>query len=160
MNIFINIEKQKDGAMNSLSKDTLLQRGKYKIEKVLGQGGFGITYLATQELLERKVCIKEFFFKDSCSRTSTGKVTLGTVGNKDLVERFLNKFIKEARTISKLEHPNIIRILDIFMENGTAYYVMDFIEGESLEDIVNSRGYWMQRNLPGVLAVIWMIPQH
>ena len=126
--------------MQQLPKNTLLQGGKYRIEKVLGQGGFGITYLATQELLDRKVCIKEFFFKNSCSRTSTGKVALGTVGNMDLVERFLNKFIKEARTISKLEHPNIIRILDIFMENGTAYYVMDFIEGESLEDIVNSRG--------------------
>ena len=126
--------------MYQLSKNTFLQGGKYKIEKVLGQGGFGITYLASQELLERKVCIKEYFFKDSCSRTSTGEVILGTVGNKDLVERFLNKFIKEARTISKLEHPNIIRILDVFMENGTAYYVMDFIEGESLEEIVKRRG--------------------
>lgn len=126
--------------MQQLPNNTLLQGGKYKIEKVLGQGGFGITYLATQELLERKVCIKEFFFKDSCGRTSTGTVTLGMVGNKDLAQRFLNKFIKEARTISKLEHPNIIRILDIFMENGTAYYVMDFIEGESLEDIVKRRG--------------------
>ena len=126
--------------MQQLPKNTLLQGGKYKIEKVLGQGGFGITYLATQELLERKICIKEFFFKDSCGRTSTGKVALGTVGNMDLVDRFLNKFIKEARTISKLEHPNIIRIFDIFMENGTAYYVMDYIEGESLEDIVKRRG--------------------
>lgn len=126
--------------MQQLPKDTLLQGGKYKLEKVLGQGGFGITYLASQELLERKVCIKEFFFKDSCSRTPIGEVTLGTVGNRDLVERFLNKFIKEARTISKLDHPNIIRILDVFMENGTAYYVMDFIEGESLEDIVKRRG--------------------
>lgn len=126
--------------MQQLPNNTLLQGGRYKIEKVLGQGGFGITYLASQELLERKVCIKEFFFKDSCDRTSTGEVVLGTVGNKDLVKRFLNKFIKEARTISKLEHPNIIRILDIFMENGTAYYVMDFIEGESLEDIAKRRG--------------------
>lgn len=63
--------------MQQLPKNTLLQGGKYKIEKVLGQGGFGITYLATQELLERKICIKEFFFKDSCGRTSTGKVALG-----------------------------------------------------------------------------------
>ena len=57
-----------------------------------------------------------------------------------MVDRFLNKFIKEARTLSQLDHPNIIRILDIFKENGTAYYVMDYIEGSSLEDIVNSRG--------------------
>ena len=126
--------------MNNLPKNTYLQGGKYKIEKVLGQGGFGITYLATQELLDRKVCIKEFFFKDSCSRNAGGEVTLGTIGNKDLVERFLNKFIKEARTLSQLDHSNIIRVLDIFKENNTAYYVMDFIEGSSLEDIVNSKG--------------------
>lgn len=126
--------------MQQLQKDFLLQGGKYRIEKVLGQGGFGITYLATQELLDRKVCIKEFFFKDSCSRKVGGEIVLGTVGNRDLVERFLNKFIKEARTISQFDHPNIIRILDIFKENATAYYVMDYIEGSSLEDIVNSQG--------------------
>ena len=68
--------------MQQLPKNTLLQEGKYKIEKVLGQGGFGITYLANQELLERKVCIKEFFFKDSCSRNSRGKVTLEPLGIK------------------------------------------------------------------------------
>ena len=131
--------------MQHLQQNTLLQGGKYKIERVLGQGGFGITYLATQELLDRKVCIKEFFFKDSCSRKRSGEVELGTIGNRDLVERFLNKFIKEARTISQLDHPNIIRILDIFKENNTAYYVMDFIEGSSLDDIVNKRGALPER---------------
>lgn len=123
-----------------LKQSKSLQNGKYKIDKVLGQGGFGITYLATQELLDRKVCIKEFFFKDSCSRMPSGEVVLGTVGNKDLVERFLNKFIKEARTLSQFDHPNIIHVLDIFKENNTAYYVMDYIEGSSLEDIVRCKG--------------------
>lgn len=126
--------------MQHLPNNSLLQGGKYKIEKVLGQGGFGITYLATQELLDRKVCIKEFFFKDSCVRTQAGEVALGTVGNKELVDRFLQKFIKEAQTISRLDHPNIIRILDVFKEKGTAYYVMDFIEGESLEQMVKQSG--------------------
>ena len=123
-----------------LKKGKSLQGGKYKIEKVLGQGGFGITYLATQELLGRKVCIKEFFFKDSCGRNFKGEVTLGTVGNIVIVERFLNKFIKEARMLSQLDHPNIIRVLDVFKENNTAYYVMDFIEGSSLEEIVKTKG--------------------
>lgn len=140
--------------MQQLKVGSSLQGGKYRIENVLGQGGFGITYLATQELLDRNVCIKEFFFKDSCARTSTGEVTLGMVGHKDLVERFLNKFIKEARTISKLEHPNIIRILDIFMENGTAYYVMDFIEGESLEDIVKRRGALPEHEVVGYIKQV------
>ena len=74
--------------MQQLPKNTLLQGGKYKIEKVLGQGGFGITYLATQELLDRKVCIKEFFFKNSCSRTVTGEVVLSAFG----VAAFFGKF--------------------------------------------------------------------
>ena len=54
--------------MQQLSKGTALQNGKYIIDRVLGQGGFGITYLATQDLLNRKVCIKEFFFKEYCDR--------------------------------------------------------------------------------------------
>ena len=126
--------------MQHLSSGVLLQNGKYKIERVLGQGGFGITYIATQDILDRRVCIKEFFFKDSCSRNSTGEVTLGNEASRAIVERFLNKFIKEARTLSNLNHTNIIRILDIFKENNTAYYVMDYIEGLSLEDIVQNNG--------------------
>ena len=127
--------------MQQLLKNTFLQGGKYKIEKVLGQGGFGITYLATQELLDRKVCIKEFFFKEYCERDeATSHVSLGTQNNHELVERFMNKFLKEARTISQLEHPHIIRIHDIFKENNTAYYVMEYIEGESLADRVNHYG--------------------
>ena len=124
-----------------LKSDSTLQGGKYKIEKVLGQGGFGITYLASQEFLGRQVCIKEFFFKDCCERDeATSRVLLGTVGSREMVERFMSKFIKEARTISQLDHPNIIRIHDIFMENDTAYYVMDYIEGESLSEMVNKQG--------------------
>lgn len=124
-----------------LKQNTLLQGDKYRIEKVLGQGGFGITYLAYQDMLDRFVCIKEFFFKDFCERNSdTSHVTLGNTTNHDFVDRFKNKFIKEAKTISKFHHPNIISILDIFEENGTAYYVMDYIEGSSLSDIANKQG--------------------
>ena len=127
--------------MQQLKPGSLLQGGKYKIEKVLGQGGFGITYLATQELLDRKVCIKEFFFKEYCERDeATSHVSLGTQSNHEIVERFMTKFLKEARTISQLNHPNIIRIHDIFKENNTAYYVMEYIEGESLNDKVNHYG--------------------
>ena len=124
-----------------LSEGAILQNGKYQIEKVLGQGGFGITYLAHQESLKRDVCIKEFFMRDFCNRSETNSsVTLGTSANKELIEHYLNKFIKEARTIAALEHPNIIHIYDIFKENNTAYYVMDYIEGESLSEMVKRRG--------------------
>ena len=127
--------------MQHLKTGSLLQGGKYKIEKILGQGGFGITYLATQELLDRKVCIKEFFFKEYCERhEATSHVTLGTQSNHELVERFMMKFLKEARTISTLNHPHIITIYDIFKENNTAYYVMEYIEGESLSNKVGRYG--------------------
>lgn len=125
-----------------LKQGTLLQGGKYRIERILGQGGFGITYLAEQPMLERKVCIKEFFFKDYCERNeSTSHVTLGTKSNRDLVGRFQNKFLKEARVISKLHHDHIVQIHDIFEENSTAYYVMDYVEGESLGDMIKRKGH-------------------
>lgn len=124
-----------------LQQDTTLQGVKYIIKQVLGQGGFGITYLAENTMLEGKVAIKEFFFKEYCSRDEeTSHVSIPIEGNKAIVNRFKQKFIKEARTIFKLNHPNIVRIHDIFEENGTAYYVMDYIEGESLGEMVNRRG--------------------
>lgn len=127
--------------MLSLSIGSTLQNGKYEIVKVLGQGGFGITYLAVHTLLDKKVAIKEFFPKDFCDRHSDTKhITLGTTSSAELVSRLRGKFVKEAKNIAKLSHPNIIPIQDIFEENNTAYYLMDFIEGESLGDILKSNG--------------------
>lgn len=127
--------------MDALQPDSTLQGGKYRIIEKLGQGGFGITYLAENTMLEGKVAIKEFFFKEYCERDdATCHVTIPTTGNREIVERFKQKFIKEAKTTFKLNHPNIVRILDVFEENGTAYYVMDYIEGESLGDMVKRRG--------------------
>lgn len=127
--------------MNVLQPGTLLQNGKYKILSKLGQGGFGITYLAENTLLDDKVAIKEFFFKEYCDREdTTSHVTIPTSGNRPMVERFKQKFLKEARTIYKLKHPNIVELRDVFEENDTAYYVMEFIEGESLADMVKRRG--------------------
>ena len=127
--------------MSALRVNSTLQGGKYRIIEKLGQGGFGITYLAENTLLEGKVAIKEFFFKEYCERDdSTSRVTIPTSGNREIVERFKQKFIKEAKTIFRLNHPNIVRILDVFEENGTAYYVMEYIEGESLGDMVKRRG--------------------
>lgn len=127
--------------MSTLNNGSSLQGGKYVIEKVLGQGGFGITYLANQPMLDRKVAIKEFFFKEHCERDeTTSYVTLGSKANQEQVKRFLTKFLKEAKTISKFNQANIVLIHDIFEENGTAYYVMEYIEGESLAAMVKRRG--------------------
>ena len=138
--------------MQTLRENTTLQSGKYRIIKVLGQGGFGITYLAEQVMLGREVAIKEFFYRDYCDREEgTSHVTLGTQSNRETVQRFMNKFLKEARTISQLDHPNIIKIHDIFEENNTAYYVMEYIEGENLSEMVKRHGA-----LPEATAVAYI----
>jgi len=124
-----------------LTPGTLLERGKYRIIETLGRGGFGITYLAEQVMAKRKVCIKEFFPKDYYKRDGdTGALTLSSDGFAESMNKFKAKFIKEAQTIATLNHANIIPIHDVFEENGTAYYVMDYIEGESLYDIVKHGG--------------------
>ena len=124
-----------------LNVGSYLQNGKYRIIGMLGQGGFGITYLAVQSGLERKVAIKEFFMKEFCNRDgSTSHVTLGTEASRGTVERFREKFLKEARNIARLTHPHIVRIYDIFEENGTAYYVMEYAESGSLADLLKRKG--------------------
>ena len=79
----------------NLKQGTQLQGGRYRIEKVLGQGGFGITYLAEQKAPCRKVAIKEFYMADFCERNDdTSHVTLGTSGSREMVKRYLDKFLK------------------------------------------------------------------
>ena len=125
----------------NLRTNTFLQSGKYRVLSVLGQGGFGITYLVEHTLLDKKYAIKEFFPKDFCNRDSSdASISIATQSNTALVETLRNKFIKEARKISTLDHPGIVKIHDIFEENGTAYYVMDYIEGTSLDKFVKANG--------------------
>ena len=124
-----------------LSSESSLQGGRYRIVRMLGSGGFGITYLGTQTGLERNIVIKEFFMTDYCLRDEySNLLTVPTVSNVEFVERFKDKFLKEARHIAQLKHPNIVNIIDVFEENGTAYYVMDFIEGGSLVEKVQREG--------------------
>jgi serine/threonine protein kinase len=137
--------------MNQLNNNATLCNGKYKIERVLGQGGFGITYLAKQKVsvagalgtidAEIEVTVKEFFMKELCNRDeASSAVTVPSTGSAELVEKFRQKFIKEAKNISKLKHPHIIKVLDVFEENSTAYYVMEYIDGGSLSDLIEEKG--------------------
>lgn len=123
-------------------KSGFILNNRYKILHVLGQGGFGITYLATDINKNRHVAVKEFFFKDGCERAADGySVAVNTTAKKDLIERFRIKFIKEANLIKKLNHPNIIHVFDVFTENATSYYIMEYIEGETLSNIIKAKGH-------------------
>ncbi len=114
-----------------LAEGTVLQSGRYRITRFIDSGGFGCTYEAEHPQLGR-VAIKEFFPKTFCNREISGHVTVGTHNNRELVAKLKSKFIREAKTIYGLHHPNIIHVSDVFEENDTAYYVMDYIDGRSL----------------------------
>ncbi|MCR4603608.1 MAG: serine/threonine protein kinase [Prevotella sp.] len=133
--------------MLSLQPNTTLQGGKYKIVRVLGQGGFGITYLAEQTLLQRHVAIKEFFMKDFSSRDemSMDMQTVST-GAAIQVEQYRRKFLKEAQNLARLNHPNIVSVLEVFEENGTVYYSMPYLSGGSLYDHVKKYGVMSEAN--------------
>ena len=124
-----------------LKEGTLLQSGKYRIVRFINSGGFGCTYEALHTVFDEKVAIKEFFVKDFCNRDEdTFRVTVGTHSKKALVEKLKGKFIEEAKSIRKLHHNGIVKVSDVFEENGTAYYVMDYIEGRSLKEVVEAEG--------------------
>ena len=124
----------------SLPVGSTLMQGKYRIVAVLGQGGFGITYKGEHTMLGTTVAIKEFFMKGACERDENSTHVTTSQSNSELASRFRTKFLKEAKTLAALKHPNIIRVFDVFEDNGTAYYVMDYIEGNNLSDIVEGKG--------------------
>ena len=115
--------------------------GKYRIIRYISSGGFGCTYEAWNIEMECNVAIKEFYMKDFCNRdSSSGHVTVATQSKVELVNRVRRKFTEEAQALFRMNHPNIVRVTDKFEENGTAYYVMDYVEGNSLAGLLAERG--------------------
>ena len=124
-----------------LKQGTLLQGGKYKIEATLGQGSFGITYLGTARFtihgglgameVVTKVAIKEFFMREMNVRDRDGKTVEGS--SSSVFTNYRHRFRREAENLAKLHHPNIIRVYDVFDENGTTYYSMEYVEGLTLD---------------------------
>ncbi len=123
-----------------LSIGTILQSGKYTIERVIGTGGFGITYYARHNTLGHYFAIKEFFISAYCLRNSLHKTVLLQGIDSSVYDKYKQKFIEEAQIIARLNHPNIVRVTDVFEENNTAYIVMPFIEGQTLQQMVDQKG--------------------
>lgn len=137
--------------MIRLNNNATLCNGKYRLEKILGQGGFGITYKAIMKEtvsgslgnmeVDVPVAIKEFFMKDTCEREEgTGKITVPSQGSRALVELYRKKFVKEAKNLAQMNHPHIVKVVDVFEENDTVYYVMQYLSGGSLADYVKQHG--------------------
>ncbi|MYD86832.1 MAG: protein kinase [Acidobacteria bacterium] len=132
----------------------------YEIVRVLGAGGFGITYLAFDHNLDGPVAIKEYFPADIAVRTDDARVA-AAAGRSDVFAWGLDRFLREARAIHRLRHPSIVRVHRYVERHGTAYIVMEYVEGESLASILESRGQlpanewgpWLDRLLDGLAHV-------
>lgn len=125
--------------MQHLQPNTTLQGGKYRIERVLGQGGFGITYLARNTVFDIDVAIKEFFMKDENDRDGSS-VTMPNTTKQELFHGQMEKFKKEAKRMFAIKNKHIVGVQDLFEENGTAYYVMDYVDGENLAERLKRTG--------------------
>ena len=119
----------------ALPKGTRLQQGKYTVDAVLGQGGFGITYLATDTALRRRVAIKELF-PPGCVRhgVSVALTTPLARLNSREFDQAKERFVKEAQTLARFDHPGIVRVYTEFKENNTAYMVMEYLQGKTLAE--------------------------
>jgi len=138
-----------------LQPGTILSNGKYVIEKVLGIGGFGITYYAKHTLLNKYCAIKEFFIDGRCMRDiQSHAVQVQSEKDKEAFEKYRQKFIEEARILEKLDHPNIVKILDVFEENNTSYIAMSFIKGLTLQSMIELFGKLDYRTAVNYIAQI------
>ncbi|HTL25462.1 MAG TPA: serine/threonine-protein kinase, partial [Burkholderiales bacterium] len=111
----------------------------YVVERVLGQGGFGITYLARDTNLDQQVAIKEYLPTDVATRKLDSTVRPRADDQTDRYRWGLDRFIREARTLARFDHPNIVRVYSVFEFNNTAYMVMRFEEGENFAALLERR---------------------
>lgn len=114
----------------------------FEIVRTLGEGGFGITYLALDTALNKEVALKEYFpvgMAGAARRGLDGRVSVQNPSQAAQFEQGLEKYIEEARMLARFEHPNIVRVLNFLRENGTAYMVMQYVRGETLEDYLRRK---------------------
>ena len=123
--------------------------GKYLIGKVIGEGGFGITYIGLQMTLSKRVAIKEYYPSGAANRSIDSSENVIVTGNRiDFYEKGMQRFLDEAKNVAAFcEEDGIVDIMDYFRENNTAYIVMEYLEGETLKDYVSHHGVFMPERL-------------
>ncbi len=134
---------------NALDLNSTL--GEYRLEAVLGVGGFGITYLAQDSNLEKRVAIKEYLPGDLAVRALDGSVVPVSTDHRSDYQWGLDAFIQEARTLARFSHPHIVRVNRYFEANGTGYMVMDYEDGESLNQLLKRAPFPAEPDLRRIL---------
>ena len=152
-------------AEHTISNESMLPIGSilrsvYRIDRYLSSGGFGNTYVATNIEFNERYAIKEFFMRGVTQRDDNQTtVSVSNTENRNAFIQQREKFKKEARRIRQLKNEHIISVFDLFEENGTAYYVMDYVDGENLSDRLKRTGHPMtesevRRILPQILDAL------
>ena len=136
------------------------KQGEYIIKEVLGEGGFGITYKVQTFIVQGNIripvyyAIKEHFLKNTCSRDNTGSVCYSTPV-KSQVEESLKDFLREAERLNKMtKHPNIVKVNEVFEANNTAYYVMEYLDGQNLRTLRKSEGVFSETEALSIIEPI------
>lgn len=129
---------KKSEYLNALPSGYMLHE--YAVDKVLGVGGFGITYLGKDTTLNLKVAIKEYLPNELAVRDANFQVLPKSSDCEETYYWGLDRFLQEARLLARFNHPNIVRVLRFFEANGTAYMMMQYEEGESLDEKLKKLG--------------------
>jgi len=126
----------------------------YEMSSVLGAGGFGITYVARDTTLDTLVAIKEYLPGDFAVRQGDSQVTAKSSTSKGDFDWGLSHFLEEARVLAKFRHPHIVRVNQIFQANQTAYIVMEYAKGESLDELLKRVGHLSEQQTKDILFPI------
>lgn len=125
--------------------------GDFVIERVLGQGGFGITYLAHDRIFDRKVAIKEFLPTDLARREADQRIAPRATNLREGFAHGLAEFVREARMLDRLEHRNVVKVRSFFNQNDTAYLVMEYVQGPTLSQVLPAERVLSTRELDALL---------
>jgi len=136
--VLVDDVEELDDLVDELQPGTKLLKGQYTIVRYLNSGGFGITYLA-KDSLDRNVVIKECFPSSFCRRSKTMVAARSRAHTAEL-RSVVQLFVREARHLSKIVHPNIVAVHQVFEDNGTAYMAIDYIDGLDLQQIIERQG--------------------
>ena len=136
--------------LNALPAGTRL--GEYEIESVLGAGGFGITYRAYDANLKKIVALKEYLPSEIATRTHTRTVMPTSPANQADYKWGLERFLDEARTLARFDHPHLNKVHRYFEAHGTAYLVLEYIEGEPLSVLLRQHQALRQGEVKRLLA--------
>lgn len=136
--------------------------GEFEIIDLVGEGGFGIVYLAQDHSLERKVALKEYMPASLASRSGNTTVNVRSERHRETFEIGRRSFVNEARLLAQFDHPALVKVYRFWEDNGTAYMAMPYYDGQTLRDVLKQRGSapdesWIRKVLAPVVDALELI---